>query len=443
MMNAIHAVNIVGAGLGGALLAASLGKKGYQVNVYEMRSDLRAARVKGGRSINLALSYRGLCALDRVGLADSVLKTVVPMTGRMMHHPDGELVYQPYGKDPSQCINSISRSGLNMTLLDAADELDNVNLHFEHKCTNVDLDQGRLEFLANEDEKKVTVEGAPIIAADGAFSVIRREMQRRDRFDYSQSYLPVGYKELTIPAREDGGFRLEKNALHIWPRGQFMMIALPNQDGSFTCTLFWPHEGPHSFASIKSDQDVLDCFEKFFPDAIPHMPTLVDDYHQNPTSALVTIKCAPWHVDGHCALLGDAAHAVVPFYGQGMNAAFEDVIELTDAMGACRPDWNAAFKAYFATRKRDCDTLADLAIDNFNVMSAKTRSPMFLMGKKAEKWLHRLFPKAYVPLYSMVTFERIGYADAVERARLQVRVVAVIAAFLLIGIMSTLRMLLE
>ncbi|MGB0714706.1 MAG: FAD-dependent oxidoreductase [Phycisphaerae bacterium] len=431
------AVNIVGAGLGGALLAASLGKKGYRVDVYEMRLDMRKADIRGGRSINLALSYRGLCALERVGLADDVLKTVVPMTGRMMHTVGGELIYQPYGKDPSQCINSISRAGLNMTLLEAAGELDNVSMHFEHKCVSADLDQGQFNFANTRNGSTVTAKQAPVIATDGAFSVIRREMQRRDRFNYSQSYLPVGYKELTIPAADDGSFRLEKNALHIWPRGPFMMIALPNQDGSFTCTLFWPHEGPNSFEAVKTDQDVLDCFEKFFPDAIPHMPTLVDDYHQNPTSALVTIRCAPWNVGGHCALLGDAAHAVVPFYGQGMNAAFEDVIELTDALDQHQPNWEAAFSTYFQKRKEHCDALADLAIENFNVMSAKTRSPWFLMGKKIETWLHRFFPKAYLPLYSMVTFARMGYADAVRRAERQVRVVTALAVLLALVAVST------
>ncbi|MHC5110617.1 MAG: FAD-dependent oxidoreductase [Planctomycetota bacterium] len=427
---------IVGAGLGGALMAASLGRRGYAVDLFEMRPDMRKADLAGGRSINLALSLRGLHALDRVGLADEVMETAVPMRGRMMHGRDGGLTFQRYGKDDSQCINSVSRGGLNITLLNAAETYDDVNLYFQHKCIGADLDAGWIEFADQETGKTVRVDDCTIIGADGAFSVIRRQMQRRNMFNFSQDYLQVGYKELTIPAGENGEFLMEKHALHIWPRGPFMMIALPNFDATFTCTLFWPHEGPQSFAAIRSDEDVRPFFEAHFPDALPLMPTLVEDYRNNPTSPLVTVRCGPWYVADRCVLLGDACHAVVPFYGQGMIAAFEDVVALTDCIVEHGPDVGESFRAYYDIRKPHCDALAQLAIDNFTVMSSLTRSKRFLVGKKIESVLHKLFPKSYLPLYTMVTFTRMGYADAVRRYRQQKKVVASIAAGIALSLLT-------
>ncbi len=423
--------SIVGGGLGGALMACALGKAGLGVDLYEMRGDLRAAKIAGGRSINLALSTRGIHALAQVGLADAVLKESVPMRGRMLHAADGTLTFQRYGKDDSEAINSVSRGGLNMTLLDAAERMDNVSLHFEHKCVGVDFDASQLAFADANGDARSPVDAGAIIGADGAFSAVRRAMQRRDRFNYRQDYLPVGYKELTIPAGPNGSFLLEKHALHVWPRETFMMIALPNINGSFTCTLFWPLEGRNSFASIGTDSDLTACFETHFRDAMGLFGDLATEYNTNPTSSLMTVRCGPWYVADRAVLLGDACHAVVPFYGQGMIAAFEDVVALTAAIQQHGRHRQRAFASYYIDRKEHCDALADLAIVNFSVMAGKTRSKLFLLGKKCEKQLHALFPTLYVPLYSMISFSRMGYADAVRRARLQKMVLASLLLLLL------------
>ncbi len=427
MNNRSHFV-IVGGGLGGALLACYLGKAGYETHVFEMRDDLRRAEVGGGRSINLALSYRGLCALGPVGLVDEVLKSAVPMRGRMIHGRDGELAFQSYGVDDSQAINSVSRNGLNAILLDAAAKFPNVSLTFNEKCTNVDFATNEVEFANTKTQETHRICAGAIFSADGAFSAVRAAMQKRDRFEYHQHFLAHGYKELHIPPGPGGSFRIEKNALHIWPRKSLMTIALPNADGSYTVTLFWPFEGPGSFEAIHDKDDLLRFFNEHFPDAVPVMPTLVDDYFRNPTGSMVTVRCRPWHLGGRVCLLGDAAHAVVPFYGQGMNASFEDVLVLSECMERHRPNLEVAFAEYEARRKPNADALADLAIGNFVEMRDKTGSRMFLLKKKGEKLLAKALPGWYRPLYSMVTFSRIPYADAVVRARLQSRIVAVIAA---------------
>jgi kynurenine 3-monooxygenase len=414
---------IVGSGLGGALLACFLGKAGHTVDVYEMRDDLRTTEIVGGRSINLALSYRGLCALEKIGLADEVLKTAVPMRGRMIHSRTGETAFQPYGVDDSQAINSVSRGGLNVILLSAAAKYPNVRLFFNEKCTDADADTGRLDFTNTKTGQHTNVEAKTILSVDGAFSAVRRALQKRERFDYSQTYLEHGYKELTIPAAPGGGFRLEKNALHIWPRKSFMMIALPNADGSFTVTLFWPFEGENSFAAIRDEADLLSFFTAQFPDAVPLMPELVVDYFHNPTGSMVTIRCSPWHIFSRVCLLGDAAHAVVPFYGQGMNAAFEDVLVLSECMERSKNDLKAAFADYERIRKPDVDALAELAVGNFVEMRDKTGSRLFRWKKKYEKLLAKALPGRFIPLYVMVTFTRIPYAQAVRRAKRQNRIV--------------------
>ncbi len=462
---------IVGGGLAGALTACYLGKAGYEVDVYEMRDDLRVAEVGGGRSINLALSFRGLCALEPVGLTDEVLRQAVPMRGRMIHSAAGEaglyraerggatgsnrampggkvglnraafgggLDFQSYGVSESQAINSVSRGGLNGILLSAAENYPSVRLHFDHKCVDVDLDRGEVEFLDTRLDTTKKVRGDVIVSADGAFSAVRRAMQKRERFNYRQDYLEHGYKELSIPPGTGGSFQLESNALHIWPRQSFMMIALPNADGSFTVTLFWPFAGPNGFDAIRTEADLYAFFEAQFPDALPLMPTLAEDYFGNPTGSLVTIRCSPWHVEDRVVLLGDAAHAVVPFYGQGMNAAFEDVLVLDECLKAHMPDRRRAFEAFEAARKPNADALADLALENFVEMRDHTGSKVFLMKKKGEKLLAKLLPSLYLPLYSMVTFSRIPYAHAVQRARRQNRIiagVATIVAFSLILLM--------
>lgn len=428
---------IVGAGLGGTLMACYLGRAGHRVDVYERRPDPRQEGADGGRSINLAISTRALHALGEVGLAERVLAGAVPMRGRMMHDESGRLSFQPYGTRPDDVINSVSRGGLNLTLLEAADALPTVSLHFSHRVQDVDLDEGTVS-LVRDGQIAVSTDPAVVIGGDGAFSAVRGRLQKTDRFDYSQSYLAHGYKELTIPPGEGGAFRLEPNALHIWPRGGYMMIALPNQDGSFTCTLFWPFTGPYGLTSLRTESDVNAFFTTHFPDAVPLMPELAEEYLANPNSSLVTVRCAPWHYGDRVVLVGDACHAVVPFYGQGANAAFEDCTILAAALVRHGEDVGAAFAEYSTSRKPDVDVLADLAIANFVEMRDRVSSPLFLMKKQWEKRLHRWFPSWYLPLYSMVTFSRIPYAEAVKRSERQNRIVGAMAAavtlFLVLGL---------
>jgi kynurenine 3-monooxygenase len=426
-------VTIVGAGLAGALLACYLVRAGCRVDVYEKRPDPRRHEQEHGRSINLALSLRGIHALREVGLAEEVLKASILMRGRMIHSPAGELTFQPYGKDDSQALHSVSRAGLNLQLVEAAARYPSIRLFFGHRCTGLDLRTGTLEFLDHGNQATVHVPADFIVGADGAYSAVRGQLQKQERFNYSQDYLSHGYKELTIPAGPGGTFRLDKHALHIWPRGSFMMIALPNQDGSFTCTLFWPFEGANSFAALRTEEAILTFFHQQFPDAVPLIPTLAEDFLRNPTSPLVTIRCQPWHWDGRVVLLGDACHAVVPFLGQGMNAAFEDCTVLTDCL-ARHADRGDAFVAYEAARKQHVDTLADLCIDNFREMRDRVGSRLFVLRKKFGILLHRLFPKWYIPLYVMIEFTRIPYADALRRVRRQDWVVRGIIACLLLGL---------
>ncbi len=426
---------IVGGGLGGALMAIYLGREGYEVDLYERRADPRSGKADAGRSINLAISVRGIEALRGVGLAEEVLKQAVPMRGRMIHGVGGDVVYQPYGVHPDQAINSVSRKDLNVTLIEAARAMPSVRVHFDHKCVGVNLETGQARFQVGDDGGSVETSPGVVIGADGAFSAVRGAMQRLDRFDYSQSYLAHGYKELSIPPGADGRHRLERNALHIWPRKSFMMIALPNIDGSFTCTLFWAHEGENSAAAVRTDDEVRGFFNRVFPDAVPHMPTLIEDFRNNPNPSLVTVRCQPWHYRDRVVLLGDAAHAVVPFYGQGANCAFEDCPVLLECLRGSATDPGAAFNEYERRRKRHADALADLAIGNFLEMRDKTGSRVFLLKKKGEKLLHRLLGDAYLPLYSMVSFSTIAYADAVERARRQNRRLGAAAAVVLLLIL--------
>jgi kynurenine 3-monooxygenase len=428
-MSAPDTITIVGAGLAGTLLACYLGRAGRRVDLYEKRPDPRLGAPERGRSINLALSTRGLHALREVGLDGEVTAGAIPMRGRMIHHPDGTLAFQPYGKDDSEVLHSVSRGGLNRLLVEAAARHSSVRLFFDLRCVGLDLDTLDLEFRCGSVETR-HVRAEVVVGADGAFSAVRQAMQKRERFDYSQEYLAHGYKELTIPAGPGGEHRIEKNALHIWPRGQFMMIALPNADGSFTCTLFWPFEGPNSFAALTSPDAVLAFFERQFPDAVPLLPHLAEEFVQNPTGPLVTVRCRPWHLGGRVVLLGDACHAVVPFLGQGMNAAFEDCSVLVGCIGS-HADLGGAFADYEARRKPHLDTLAALCVDNFLEMRDRVGSRLFVWQKRLAVLLHALLPGWYLPLYTMVEFTRIGYADAVRRARRQDRVVAAIALALL------------
>lgn len=411
---------VVGAGLAGSLMALMLAREGQGVELYERRADPRVAGADAGRSINLAISARGLHALDQVGLKDEILAMAVPMRGRMIHDTTGHLTFQPYGTR-NQAINSVSRAGLNIALLNAASGLRQVRMHFGLRCTDLDLEGEQLEFTSAEGAVSRVYATDTIIGTDGAFSAIRSQMQKRELFDYSQSYLAHGYKELYIPPKPGGGFQMEPNALHIWPRGGFMMIALPNQDGSFTCTLFWPFEGPNSFANLRAPEDVLRFFQETYPDAVPLMPTLAQDFFANPTGSLVTVRCSPWHIKEKVVLLGDAAHAIVPFYGQGANAAFEDCVRLAECLRGCERNWEKAFAAFEQSRKPNADAIADLALANFVEMRDRVASPLFRFKKKVEKLLHALFPSSFIPLYTMISFTTIPYAEAVEKAARQDR----------------------
>jgi len=427
---------LIGSGLAGGLLAAYLGRRGYDVDLYERRTDPREGNIVGGRSINLAISTRGIHALEQIGIADEALRHAIPMRGRMIHDKSGALHFAAYDVDPRKCINSIGRATLNAAVIEAAQRYPNVRVHFNHKCTDVDLAEAVCHL--ETETGKVTVRGDAVIGVDGAFSAVRASMQRNiDNFQYDENYLAHGYKELTIPPAPDGSWRMEKNALHIWPRKSFMMIALPNPDGSFTCTLFWEFEGARSFATTKTDDDVRRFFGAEFPDAVPLMPTLIEDFKNNPTGSLVTIRCAPWYYRDRVCLLGDAAHAVVPFYGQGMNAAFEDCVVLDECLGKFPDNRERAFAKYFESRKENADALADLAIGNFIEMRDKTASRTFRAKKKLDHLLEAALPGMYLPLYTMVTFTRIPYAQAARRARLQDRILyTALIVLVLIGILA-------
>jgi kynurenine 3-monooxygenase len=427
---------LVGSGLAGGLLAAYLGRRGYDVDLYERRIDPREGNIVGGRSINLAISTRGIHALEQIGIADEALRHAIPMRGRMIHDKSGALHFAAYDVDPRKCINSIGRATLNAAVIEAAQRYPNVRVHFNHKCTDVDLAEAVCHL--ETETGKLTVRGDAVIGVDGAFSAVRASMQRDiDNFQYDENYLAHGYKELTIPPAPDGSWKMEKNALHIWPRKSFMMIALPNPDGSFTCTLFWEFEGARSFATTKTDDDVRRVFGEEFPDAVPLMPTLLEDFKNNPTGSLVTIRCAPWYYRDRVCLLGDAAHAVVPFYGQGMNAAFEDCVVLDECLDKFPDNRERAFAKYFESRKENADALADLAIGNFIEMRDKTASRTFRAKKKLDHLLEAALPGTYLPLYTMVTFTRIPYAQAARRARLQDRILyTALIVLVLIGILA-------
>lgn len=425
---------IVGAGLSGPLLACRLARAGRSVALYEKRADPRAAGAAGGRSINLALSTRGLHALAQVGLAERVLAGSVPMRGRMIHARDGSLAFQPYGTRPEHQIHSVSRAGLNALLLDAAAAQPGVRLAFERRCVDADLDApaALLEAPGGAVER---AEADSLVGADGAYSAVRAALARRERYDYRQDYLEHGYKELTMPPRAGGGWAMEKNALHIWPRGRFMMIALPNADGSFTCTLFWPFAGPDSFAELRTPGQVRAFFDRVFPDAPALMPELPEDFLENPVGSMVTVRCRPWRHAGKAVLIGDAAHAVVPFYGQGMNASFEDCSALAECLER-DGDRARAFARYEERRKEHADALAELAVGNFLEMRDRTASRAFRLRKGGERLLARLLPGLYLPLYEMISFSRIPYADAVRRARRQDRLLAAAGALLLAAILA-------
>lgn len=401
----------MGAGLVGTLLGIYLKRKGYAVEISERRPDMRIAGAGGGRSINLAISERGWKALAGVGLEAEVRKMAIPMTGRLMHSVEGELTYQPYGKQ-GEYINSVSRGGLNIVLLNAAEAL-GIPVHFNQRVLEV-TPAGNTAYLQDTTDATTYTHSADlIIGADGAFSMVRNSIMKTEGFNYSQLYEAYSYKELCIPPGSAGDFLIEKNALHIWPRKSFMMIALPNLEGSFTVTLFAPTKGPESFETIDETSKLHAYFQKYFPDALALMPGLEHDFFTNPTGSLVTVKCYPWQV-GSSLLIGDAAHAVVPFYGQGMNCGFEDCTVLNALLETGETDWQVIIEKFQQSRKPNADAIADLARLNFIEMRDLVADPAFLFKKKIATRIGELYPNKFIPVYSMVSFTHLPYSEALQ-----------------------------
>ncbi len=408
-------IAIVGAGLVGSLLSIYLIKRGYQVTVFERRANMRKHVLDGGRSINLALSNRGIRALEYIGLAQPMKKVAIPMHGRMIHNLKGDLTFQSYGKE-GQFINSVSRSGLNMMLMDEA-EKQGVHFFYEYRCEDVDFEKTEIKFQTYGTHMVRKFDA--IVGADGAFSAVRNAMETKSLTTTTLDELEHGYKELRIPPSETGTFQIQKHSLHIWPRESFMLIALPNPDATFTCTLFLPFEGDQSFKNLKSKEAINDFFRTYFADTIPLMPTLQEDFRDNATSSLVTVRCYPW-ITNDTLLIGDAAHGIVPFYGQGMNAGFEDCFVLNQLLDKHQDDWRKAISEFQELRKPDNDAIAQLALDNFIEMRDLVADEEFLLRKKIESKLHDLYPSEWIPLYSMVTFhENMRYSEAQANGKRQ------------------------
>ena len=414
---------IIGAGLCGSLLALRLGQRGYQVKLVEKRPDLRKVEQDAGRSINLAFSDRGMKAMKMVGLQDDVKKLCLPMLGRMIHDAKGNKFMSLYSGREDKYINSISRPGLNMLLLDAAEKLPNVTLLFNQSCQSVDLENTSGVFKDYLTKEEITHKADIVFGTDGAGSVMRNQMfiSKKLRLSFSIDWLSHSYKELTIPAAKNGEFKTDHNALHIWPRGENMLISLPNLDGSFTVTLFLAHEtGSDNFEKLNTPEKVSEYFEREFPDAKALMPNLADEFFENPTGNLGTVKCYPWSTYGKTLIMGDAAHAIVPFYGQGMIASFEDVVVLDKYIEKYEGDWKTTFSEFQKERKKDADAIGDLAIDNFHEMKEHTANPLFQEKRKLEVAFEDHYPEKYNSKYSLVTFNAdIPYSVAMRRGRAQ------------------------
>ena len=404
-------ITLVGAGLAGSLLAIFLARRGHRVTLLERRPDPRKTGGAGGRSINLALANRGIAALEEVGVMDRVRPALIPMVGRMLHDEEGRLKLIPYGNKPHEVINSVSRAGLNSLLLDAAESTGKVSIRFGQTVSGVDF--------AN---RRVLPQGTPyevLIGTDGSASAVRASILEQTKGWLDEKPLGHGYKELSIPPAPGGGFRMEKGALHIWPRGEYMLIALPNIDGSFTVTLFLPNEGEESFQVLTSPDAVRAMFERRFADAIPLMPTLVEDFFENPTGHLETIRCKPWSFEDHALVLGDAAHAIVPFHGQGMNAAFEDCSAFDECLADPDRSWNEVFTEFEKRRRPNTDAIADMALENYIEMRSTVREPKFQLKKDLSFRLEERHPRTFIPRYSMVMFHTIPYAEAQQRGVIQ------------------------
>jgi kynurenine 3-monooxygenase len=414
---------IVGGGLVGSLLSIFLVRRDAEVTVYEAREDPRGGGGEGGRSINLVVTTRGLRALERVGLKAGALRLTVPVTGRMVHGLDGAVAYQPYGRDETECNHSISRAELNRFLIEEAEKR-GVRFRFRSPLVRADIAGGRLEFEDAVAGRRNSVEAPIVFGADGAMSVVRAELMKLPGNEEFVEPLQYGYKELVIPPGKDGTHRITKNALHIWPRGDLMLMALPNRDGSFTVTLYLPHEGEHGFDGLDSESALLRFFETFFPNAIPLIPDLLSSFFENPTGTLGTVRCRPWFLRDRVALIGDAAHAVVPFFGQGMNCGFEDCAVLDELIGEYSGDWILVLRRYGEMRKTDADAIADMALDNFVEMRDRVGDPRFLLRKQLEHKLEERWPREYRSRYSMVMYSSIPYSVAQRAGKIQDEILA-------------------
>ena len=416
-------ITLIGAGLTGPLLATYLTQHGYEVDIYERRSDMRKETISAGRSINLAMSVRGIQALKEVGIYEKIKPLTIPMKGRMIHGLNGSTHLQPYGQKEEEVIYSVSRATLNMELMSLAEETGKIRIYFNQKCTHVDLDKKRFNILNESTGEESDHSFQLIIGVDGSASAVRNSMVDRGKIQFTDKPLGHGYKELTIPPSETGEFQLEPNALHIWPRGKFMLIALPNMDRSFTCTLFFPMEGETSFATVNSKEKIISLFEAYFPDSISILNRLTEEYRTNPTGILGSVYCDPWHLGDSAVLLGDAAHAVVPFFGQGMNASFQDCTVLNGLMIEHGDDWKTILNEFSQLHVKNGHAIANMALENYIEMRDKVNDSQYRIRRKLELALENQYPDRFIPRYSMVSFHQIPYSKVYQRGNLQLKII--------------------
>jgi len=414
---------LIGAGLTGPLLATYLAQQGYSVEIFERRPDMRKESISAGRSINLALSARGNHALKEVGLYDKIKPNTIPMKGRMIHDLNGNTHLQPYGQKENEVIFSVSRAQLNMDLMTLAEETGKVTIRFNHQLLSADLEQNKLLFQLSNSLEEIELPFNRVIGCDGSASILRKSIVEKANIQYVKKPLGHGYKELTIPPLKSGKFRIEPNALHIWPRGNHMLIALPNNDCSFTCTLFFPMTGATSFETVKTEKDILDLFQSQFHDAIKLIPNLVEDFQKNSTGDLASVYCKPWHLGDKALLIGDAAHAVVPFFGQGMNASFQDCSTLAKLMGQNKNDWKTIFNTFSSVQVENGHAIADMAIENYLEMRDHVNDTEYKKRRNVELKLERMFPGQFIPRYSMVSFHQIPYAEVYQRGGKQFKII--------------------
>ena len=414
---------LIGAGLAGPLLANYMAQRGYVVTIIESRPDMRKVPISAGRSINLALSARGIQALKEIGLYNRIKPISTPMKGRMIHDLDGTTHMLPYGQTDEEIIFSVSRAQLNMELMTLAEESGNVTILFNHKLISADFDGSKLFFQELDTNSHKKLSFSRVIGCDGSASVLREAIIKNTAVKYLKKPLAHGHKELTIPPSESGDFQIESNALHIWPRGDYMLIALPNKDYSFTCILFFPVEGVVSFETVKTENDILHLFQSQFPDTMELMPTLIEDFQNNPTGDLASVYCNPWHFQDKALLIGDAAHAIVPFFGQGMNASFQDCSILAGLIDRNKNDWQTIFDAFSASQVENGHAIADMAIENYIEMRDHVNNIEYQKRRTLELKLERMYPGQFIPRYSMVAFHQIPYSEVYERGEKQFKII--------------------